>query len=149
MGQCVTCTANCLECVDGITCDVCAAGYYSNGTQGCINSGYANCTIYYPNAESATDCQVCAPGYFVLYGQCNQCVGCDLCSLQFLCQTPCQAGATAFNYACLVPFVIYESWMRWGVLLLILLAMIWIFLFWSKHTISKLNKHWLHHGSTL
>jgi hypothetical protein len=44
---------------------------------------------------------VCQPGYYVLYGSCYPCEGCELCSLAFICYSKCFADAVAFNYACI------------------------------------------------
>lgn len=90
----------------------------------CVSTGVDNCVVYMGGAEQASGCQICQPGYFVLYSTCYQCVGCELCSLQFLCQSKCFSNATQFNYACLVKQYLMGNWMKLWIFLGVFLAFI-------------------------
>ena len=76
-----------------------------------MSTGYSNCVVYVGGAAAATDCMACEPGYYVYFGNCVPCVGCEECALQFLCETPCFQNATPFNYACLEPFTFDGPWL--------------------------------------
>ena len=125
-GSCVNCNqSNSEECSSATECKTCEAGYYAqNGT--CVNSGQSNCVVYEGPVASNSGCMFCEPGYFMLGGSCNPCVGCNLCSLQFLCQSPCLANTTAFNYACVTADTLYAPGLLGVVSVAILGLAVWL-----------------------
>ena len=78
--------ANCQSCSNLSTCDICSPSFnYVSGS--CSSNSLSNCVGY---ANNYTVCSSCQPGYEVTTGTCNQCTGCQFCTEQFICITPCQ-----------------------------------------------------------
>jgi hypothetical protein len=89
-----------------------------------VSTGVSNCVVYVGGPEQATGCQICQSGYFVLYSSCFPCVGCELCSLQFLCQSKCFANATPFNFACLEKEYMHGEKAAWTIAVSIILMLL-------------------------
>lgn len=84
---------NCLTCINGTTCDRCAAGYYTNlNTNLCIRCGLLGCMTCLSN----NNCTECQSGFFLapnatgsLFNICFRCssniTGCAICSSNTSC----------------------------------------------------------------
>lgn len=103
-GQCLSCAeiANCIQCspVNTLVCDICAQGYFKDGTTGCTACP-STCT----SCVSATLCVSCAIGYSLAQdqtqGSCLQCVSpCATCIGSPTYCTSCVSGFTKQGWKC-------------------------------------------------